>query len=81
MGKTNINTVLVIFFIATAVLVIGVLAVISLTTTAMAAKPDFGYCAQGSQLKVCSATIEGCEAGRELARIQGHCHPSPIRQD
>jgi hypothetical protein len=82
MEKTNINTALAIFFVATAVMVIGGLAAMSLTTTtAMAAKPSFGYCAQGSQLKVCGTTIEDCERGREIARIEGHCHPSPIRAD
>lgn len=82
MQKTDANTVLAIFFIATAVMLIGGLVAMTLTTTAaMAAKPTFHYCAHGSSGSVCSTTEGGCEFGRILGRIQGHCHQEPIRAD
>ena len=81
MQKTNVNTTaLAIFFVATAVIVIGGLAVIPLTTTtAMAEKPKFWYCARGATGIECEPTQELCEILREGKGIEGHCHPEPIR--
>jgi hypothetical protein len=84
MQKTKANTVLAIFFVAFAVVLIGGLAVISSVTTAMAAKPDFRYCAFGPHggIGICSDTKEQCEFVRQtFTNIKGHCHPTPIRDD
>jgi hypothetical protein len=82
MEKTNVNTALAIVFIASAVMLIGGLAATTLTTTAMAAKPDFPWCAGnafGSNpngFGVCSfRSLESCEEDRERFGIKGHCHP------
>jgi hypothetical protein len=85
MEKTNVNTALAIAFIALVVMLIGGLAATTLITTAMAAKPDFKWCA-GNGLgnnpqgfTVCSfVSQELCEEERESQGIKGHCHLTPI---
>jgi hypothetical protein len=80
MEKTNVNTALAIFFVATAAMVIGGLAAIPLITTAMAAKPDFQYCIRGTAGR-CFDSQFSCELFRSIFDIQAHCHPFPIRAD
>jgi hypothetical protein len=80
MEKTNANTALAIVFIASAVIVIGGLAAMSLITTAMAAKPDFQYCAFSKTIGLCSDTKEQCESARQaFTDIKQHCHPVQSR--
>jgi hypothetical protein len=83
--EIKVNTALTIVFIAGAVMLIGGLAAMSLTKTAMAEPPDFQYCAHGVQRfpggGVCGSTIEECEFARDLIGVIGHCHPEPINEE
>ena len=87
MEKTNANnTALAIFFIATAVMLIGGLAVIPLTTTAMTAKPNFAarpnfvYCTLLAPASfICALTEEGCEEFIDSdIEVKGQCHRMPL---
>ncbi len=79
------NTTMAILLIASAAMLIGGLVIPLTTTTAMAAKPDFQYCAHGGGVfpgaGTCGSTLEECEFSRDLLGIQGRCHPEPITEE